>query len=444
MLAAFSGGQRSAGGGATARGEKVPMNGRAWMGSGLVLAAATFNMVLCFLNTYVLTISTTHVVAGEVVIIGLAAGVSYRVLTPQALTFGIVLLAYFCMLWLVNGAVHAKVVCDFLIPLVFISCGSAWADPRDADRLVYALILLVFSVALFEWFWLDQFLRVFDVIGYFLAKGGADASEVWSGTTLAVNGIRPDDQGRALFPVLGLHRASSIFLEPTSIGTFSAIAFAWLLVRFRIAPLRNLIFMVLVATLIVMGDSRFAAAACLVLMVVRLLPALPRMLLWLLPFVFVAALIGFAAMSSFQAADLNFQGRLVYSGQMIAGLGLGEWFGISPRSGKSALFDLDLGYTYADSGYAYAIHGLGLPGLVLLWTAFSFAPEYTLDGARYRRLVAFYLLLALCSGQSAFSIKAAALAWFLLGAARNREALVHGVSLRELAPGSSWQGLPAR
>jgi putative polymerase len=422
----------------------APTNRRAWIGSGLVVCAATFNMGLCFLNTHVMAINVGFVIASEFLIIGLAAAASYRVLTPRAMIFGIVLLTYFCTLWLINGEAQPKVVRDFLIPLVFVSCGAACANLRDADRLVYALVLLVFSVALFEWFWLDRFLSLFDALGYFVAKGGATAAEAWSGTDLAVNGIRPDDQGRALFPMLGLHRASSIFLEPTSIGTFSAIAFAWLLVRFRIAPLRNLTFMAFVAALIVMGDSRFGAAACLVLMVVRLLPVLPRMLLWLLPFVFAAALIGFAAMSSFHATDLNFQGRLVYSGQIIAGLRLGEWFGISPRWGVSALLDFDLGYAYADSGYAYAIYKLGLPGLMLLWTAFSFATDYTLDGARYRRLLAFYLLVALCIGQAVFSIKTAALAWFLLGAARNREAVVRDDSVFEVTPAGSWQALPVR
>jgi putative polymerase len=418
-------------------GEIAPINRRAWTGSGLVVAAATFNMALCFVNTHLLAINETHVIAAEVIIIGLAAALSYRLVTLQASVFAAVLLAYFCTLWLVNGAVHPKVVRDFLIPLVFTLCGAAWANSRAADRLIYALILLVLSVALFEWFWLDQFLRVFDVIGYFLAKGGADASEVWSGTNLAVNGVRPDDQGRTLFPVLGLHRVSSIFLKPTSIGTFSAIAFAWLLVRFRVAPLKNLIFLALVAVVIVMGDSRFAAAACLVLIIARLLPLLPRTLVWLLPFVFVAGLVGFAAMLSFQESDLGFQGRLVWSGRTIDGLDVGEWFGMGHRWGESTLFNID-------SGYAYAIYALGLPGLVLLWAAFSLVPDYTVDGARYRQLLALYLLLELCIGEGVFSIKTAALAWFLLGAVRNRETVVRGLSPMEVAPAGPWNGIPVR
>jgi hypothetical protein len=75
---------------------------------------------------------------------------------------------------------------------------------------------------------------------------------------------------------------------------------------------------------------------------------------------------------------------------------------------------------------------------------FRFRARLWLDGARYRRLLAFYLLLALCVGQAVFSIKAAALAWFLLGAARNREAVVRDDSVFEVTPTGSWQTLPIR
>jgi hypothetical protein len=63
--------------------------------------------------------------------------------------------------------------------------------PRDADRLVYFLILLVFAVGMFEWFWLDRFLKVFDIIGYLVDKGRVDHSDVWMDTDLAMNAIAP-------------------------------------------------------------------------------------------------------------------------------------------------------------------------------------------------------------------------------------------------------------
>jgi putative polymerase len=404
-----------------------------WIASTLVVAAATFNMGLCFLNTRGLPISAAHVIATEVVIIGLAASLSYRVLTPQISVFAAIILAYLCTLWLIHSAVNPKVVRDVLIPLVFLLCGSAQAEPRDADRLVYILILIVFAFAIVEWFWFDRFLNVFDITSYYLAKGRADASEVWMEVNVAMNGIRVEGEGRTLFPVLGLHRVSSVFLEPLSAEYFSVIAFAWLLVRFRAAPLKNLIFMALVATVIILADGRLAAIACLLLIIARMLPLLPPTGLWLLPFVSIAGAMIYATILPGQEVDQSFAGRLVGSGRLIAGFGLNEWFGISHSLAQSTLDNLD-------SGYAYLIYAVGLPGLVLLWTAFSFARDQTVDGARFRTLLALYLSLALCVSEGVFSIKTAALAWFLLGATQNRDGVLrvaHSVSRLQVSPASS-------
>jgi len=413
------------------------INRRAWIGSGLVLAAATFNTGLCFVNTHVLPISVTHVIACEVAIISLAAAVSYRVITAETSILVSVVAAYFCLIWLVSGKVNAKIARDLLIPFVFLSCGAACAGPRAADRLVYYLILTVFSAAIFEWFWLDRFLEVFDIFNYYVAKGRIDDSQRWmDDIDLAMNGMRLEDEGRTLFPVLGLHRVSSVFLEPISAGYFAVIVFAWLLVRFRIAPLRNLAFITLAAAIIIMTDSRFAAVACLVLVIAWMLPLLPKVLLWLLPFALILGLIGYAAMSPIQGLDQSFNGRVVWSGRLIAGFDIDQWFGIDHGLAQATLENLD-------SGYAYAIYAVGLPGLVVLWTAFCFARDQALDGARYRVLLALYFSFALIVGEAAFSIKTAALAWFLLGASQNSGAVLCAArrpSVSRLQPSStsSW------
>jgi putative polymerase len=424
-LAAVLGRRRSAGGGAAAH-AMTPMHGRAWVGGGLVVAATTFNMVLCFINTHALAISATHVMASEIIIIGLAAILSYRVITPHSCILVILFSAYFCTIWLVTGTVNAKVIRDLLIPLVFVLCGAACAKPSDADRLIYVLILAVLAVALVEWFWLDRFLKVFNILGYFVAKGRTDDSQTWMQIDVALNGMRLEAEGRTLFPALGIHRVSSIFLEPVSTGNFAAVAFAWLLIRFKIAPLKNLVFMAVAATVFILADNRFAAVTCLILVIARMMPPLPATLLWLLPFLSVAGVINFADTFPRQEIDQSFQGRLVGSGQLIASFDVDDWFGFSQRLFK---WMVDV-----DSGYAYAIYAVGLPGLILLWTAFCFARDRTVDGARYRTLLALYLSLGFFVSQSAFSIKTAALAWFLLGASQN------GIAMMRVA--RSVAGLP--
>jgi len=280
-------------------GKIAPLAGGAWIAGGLVLVAATFNLGLCFLNTHFVTISVTYVIAGEVVIIGAAAALSSPIVTPQIFTLGVVLLAYFCGLWLVTGALDPKAVRDFLIPLVFVLCGAACVDARDADRLVYALVVLVFTVAA------------------------------------------------------------------------------------------------------------------------------------------VAGLIGFAAVFRFHEVDQSLAGRLAGSGRLIAGFDLKEWLGISHRLPQSVLDNLD-------SRYAYAIYAFGLPGLILLWTLFSFTRDRTVDGARYRGLLAVYFSLAFSVGERVFSIKTAALAWFLLGASQNRTAVARDDARLRISLASARQATAAR
>ncbi len=389
---------------------------RAWAAGGLVIAAATFNMGLCFLNTYGLQISKTNVITSEVVIYIVAALMIFRTISLAACVFAAVFLAYIAAIWLVSGSVESKVVRDlFIIPFLFILCGTASAGPREADRLVYLLILLVFAVAIWEWFWLDQFLKSFDIIKYYIARGSITKSQIFSNIDVALNGVRSNAEGRSLFPALGPHRVSSIFLEPTSVGYFSVITFSWLLVRFWGAPLKNLTYMALVFVLITFSDSRAGATMCIALVIVRMLPPTPAVILWLLPFGVLAGIAGLGAQSPhLHAAGLTFSQRLAWSGQLVAGFDFSQWFGIGQRTEKGWV-DTD------DSGFAYLIYAIGIVGMVFLWTAFCFARDRTLDAGRYRTLLGIYLALTLSVSPGVFSIKTAALAWFLLGAAQNLE-----------------------
>jgi putative polymerase len=174
------------------------------------------------------------------------------------------------------------------------------------------------------------------------------------------------------------------------------------------------VFSALIATAFILADDRLAAVTCLVLLMARMMPPPPATALWLLPFVVVAALILGAAMFPAQEVDQSIYGRLVGAGRLIASFDVEDWLGIGDRP-FAAMLDVD-------SGYAYAIYAVGLPGLIILWTAFSFARDYTVEGARYRMLLTLYISIGFCVSQSAFSIKTAALAWFLLGATQVGEA----------------------
>lgn len=380
---------------------------------GVVILATTFNLILCFLNTqHVLKVTQGTVVAAEAAIYVFAAALSLRNVRIDLLVIGAIFVLYLCGLWLVDEAIGYEFCRDVLIAFLFIALGTSRADQRDGDRAAYTLSALVIIIGLWEWFSLNSFLQTFDIIHYYVNKGFIDSSQIWQKSDVAMNGAR-GIEGRTLFAFLGPHRMSSIFLEPVSAGNFAVIVFAWFLVRFKSAPLKNSLFMILAAAIIILSDSRAGAFLCLVLAVFSLLPALPRLFVCLIPVLVVAAMavLGAAHGHMTQVAE-GIDQRFAWSGQLLARFHINEWLGIRNPPGAVEL-------NTADSGYAYIMRGIGLPGVAFLWAAFGLWPDATVEGTRYRRLLAIYLALTLCVSPAVFSVKTAALAWFLLGAAQN-------------------------
>ena len=68
-----------------------------------------------------------------------------------------------------------------------------------------------------------------------------------------------------------------------------------------------------------------------------------------------------------------------------------------------------------DAGYGYALVKVGLVGLAAIWALFIYAPVFDGDAWRFKNFVAFYIVFLLTVSASLFSIKTAALLWFLYG-----------------------------
>ena len=88
----------------------------------------------------------------------------------------------------------------------------------------------------------------------------------------------------------------------------------------------------------------------------------------------------------------------------------------------------------ADTGYAYVVNNLGLPMALLLLASFALHPVVRPEAVRMRALIAIYIATSLCIGASIFTIKTAALLWFLYGVANRPGALIWsgiGVPARE-------------
>lgn len=389
----------------------------------LVFTAIVFNFVLCFVDTNLFNVSAGAVISCEIVLIATAFSlILYR--GADLHTFLLLLAAYFFIVMVVRYEFDPKILRDLLIPFVFFFMGSYLGSVRLCDRLVTFLILLALGAALFEWLALDSYLHYFNVIQYYVARGTETSLQTDSanglfmrGTDTAaglfINGTR--FEGRTLLPFLGSHRVSGIFLEPVSVGNFGAIAFAWVLLRDRTHVWILVAKLLAIATVLVLADARFGFYLCVfTLGLYFATPMIRPTMLFFAPFVTMIALVIHADVNRQELSDNTIAGRLLGAGNSLADLNLWQVLGLQVSQAFAG------GYA-GDSGYGYVLVKVGLLGLAAIWALFAYAPVVDKDAMRFKHFIAFYAVFLLSISTSLFTIKTAALLWFLYGTLNNQK-----------------------
>lgn len=373
-----------------------------------VLAATLFNLVLCFLMTRGLPVGTaTTVSVCEIAISAVALVLARRGIDETTVLLLLSLGGSLLGLWLIRGGTSPKIIRDLLIPIIYFKLGSTRSSPERADALVYGLVVLVLAVALFEWFALPLYTALLDIPRYYIDKGALSSNEyarnlgTWVG--LFASGLRPE--GRDFLPFLGPHRVSSVFLEPIEEANFAVIAACWLLCRFNARPRVNLAFIAVCVILMVLADSRFAMIVCGIILLAHVSGASRSTLgVLLMPVAVIAALMLLSDVWHPVVALDTVRGRLFTSGAFLASFTPSEWFGLREAIGPTV-----------DAGYAYLFTYAGAPIAVFLWLLFTLRSAPTRQARAMRGAIALYAVLSLCIGPSMFSIKTAALLWFLYG-----------------------------
>lgn len=371
----------------------------------LVIAALTFNLALSFINASVFPVNAAYVIAVELCIIGVSA----FMVAGKSESFYFIALAVLSWLgfaMIVRSSFDAKCVRDAFIPIIFFLLGRHYGSLKSGDRLVAIALLIVTVGALFEWGFLDTYLKYFDVLGYYQARGTVDASLGSDGPGLFISGQR--FEGRTLLPFLGEHRVSSVFLEPVSLGNFGAIVFAWVLMRDRGRPLALAWKVALIALVLILGDARFGIYLCVIIALIYVVaPLLRPTVIFVAPFLVVVALLFYAGQMVGVPWDNTTTGRFLLSGQLLSTLNLTQALGL-----QTTLVDFD------DSGYSYALSQFGLFGATMLWSFFVYgSPAQNMQAWRFKLFVCMYLILILSISTSSMTIKTGALLWFLAGCA---------------------------
>jgi putative polymerase len=391
--------------------EDFGTNARGWWALLLIAAALSFNFFLCFVNTNISAVSNLHVVGCEFAILALTFLTAYSASSLAGVYFVIILVLYLTFLALIRGVgslggADIKIVRDFLIPVAFFWLGKT-ISLRDADRIVRWSVVLILCVAFFEYFFLDVFLKYWNVIGFYIARGttaNTESARLASGG-LMVSGMRPESQGRELLPwLLGTHRVSSIFLEPSSLGNFGIIVTLWAALRSKMdaAPWWGLLPLGLCC--IVLADTRFAAAFLVLgILVVFLPPAFGTLVAAAMPFVAVLFLLIVVTPADLAANDT--QGRLAYASLVLSELDIFNWIGLSESSLQTF-----------DAGYGYLFSDVGIIGVLALWFCFMSLSSKNPHFYALRNAAGAYLATLFLISQSQMTIKTASLLWLLLGA----------------------------
>lgn len=378
----------------------------------LVLVAALFNLVLCFIGTqHWLTVDTTTVILIELSILACGLYAIRMHVSREVVETSGVLTLYLIGIKFINPGLDLKILHDLAITYIFYKLGTL-STVEQGSRLIWTIMLVVLAVGSFELFLPNLFGDVFDVWGYYVNKGALGQDVVdYAHSNLFVSGFRGNVEARMFFPgLLGTHRVSSIFLEPVSMGNFATIVFAWCLSISGPVRGRQFLLAFLAFVCIVVSDSRFGAGCCIIMLLCRFMPVIQsRFIVFLLP---VLAVLGLTIMGSIRdlpgvhpsILEDDFAGRLLFSARLLNYWNLSQWFALAPSQV----------YT-ADTGYAYVINSLGLPVCVLLQAAFAAYAVKNREALILKFLIAIYFATSLCIGESVFSVKTAGLLWFLYG-----------------------------
>lgn len=269
-----------------------------WLAPLVTLAAVLYNFGLCFVNTKLVGISPSIVISAEITLVGIALCLVRR---RNSTLYAVLLLlaVYFYAVMVFRCEFDAKIIRDILIPIAFFFLGCSLGSLRSADRLVTALIVIAFGVAIFEWLALGTYLQYFDVSRYYIARGTATEEEhqyfqgFFNSTRFA---------NRTMLPLLGDHRVSGVFLEAPSVGNFGTIVFAWMLLRDRKHSFAFIAKTVAIVAIIVLADARFGLFFGLLTLVLFGIGRVIRpTMLFIAPFLAMIALVTYAGVEGREA-----------------------------------------------------------------------------------------------------------------------------------------------
>jgi|GEM_PF-436154 len=375
----------------------------------LLLFSVGYNFVLAIVNAQFFTVTPAMTYAAELVIYAGCFGLGIWTLQREKITavlvgiglIGAVMLFRYVLEWRID----AKFIRDAIIPFAFLVLGAAYGG--SLPRLFLRMSVIVALVAAVELAVPDAYGDVVNPKSYYVNTRGADEGGFWNqDSNLFVSATRPGE--RNFLAGSNLPRASSIFVEPVTTGNYLVFFCAILLVFWRSLGPKRIIFSVgLLLFLIVASDGRLAAGTSMLLLLgapfLRKLDQRLSFLMMPLVIIGAAALIWVMRVNAYDDTTL---GRVYLTINALRNMTAEAWLGL----------DFDVPYRYADSGIAYFIASQSIMVVGAFLLAFSFGLEMpTEDGQAFKNFFMLAFATGLLVSNSLFSVKSAALWWFVLG-----------------------------
>ena len=375
----------------------------------LLLFAVGYNFVLAIVNAQLFSIGPSAAYAAELIAYAgcFVLGVGTLDRNGMALLLagigGVVLvnLARTLAVW----EVDLKFLRDALVPFAFLMLGTAYRG--SLPKLALWLALIVVLVAALEITFPTLYGDLVDPRSYFINTRGASEEDFWNpDSNLNVNATRPGE--RIWLAGMTLPRASSIFVEPVTMGNF-IIFFAAVALTFRRAMGvgGQALSLLAVLFLLIASDGRLATATCLMMLaLVPLFRRLDQSLSWL---VFAGVMVGgwlLVTLAGVDAYEDTMLGRIFVTVDALTNMSPRAWLGL----------DLGAPYTYSDSGIAYFIASQSVATVLAFLVGYAFLLQMpTAHGQLFKNLFIFAFALSLLVSNSYFSIKTGALWWFACG-----------------------------
>jgi putative polymerase len=375
-----------------------------------------FNAFLAVIDAHVMVVTSSVVIAGEVLIFSCSVCLLVLTLHPDDrpwLALMSSLIGIGLLISLFREEFAAKNIRDVLSIPVFIMLGLRYS--QSPSTLLRKLHVVVVGFAILEAALPDLFASIFDVKSYYINSRNLSTDDFWNAdSSLFISATRP---GERFFSFVDFHRMSSVFLEPVSLGNYVCVIVILLVTYWGSLSRWNRVWLISsTAFLLVACDGRFASVtSLLIILCMPLASKLPsRASVLYLPIIVALAAVATFALAPDPAQD-NFSGRLAKTVWLLHSLDISDVLGMadSIRIGQ-----------HLDSGLTYMIVTQTIFGAGLVWLFTTLAPNdhvpYLETRLRMRRAIhatALFIALNLLVSYSLFSIKSASLLWFLYGAA---------------------------